>query len=465
MGLLEALALPGSIGLTGPVAVHPALAIPLVLGGLVAVLGGLRWYRHTHHLPPELTRKLVHVTMGLVTLTFPWLFAETWPVLLLGGLTLPGLIGLRLSRRLHARLGGVIDAVERTSWGELCFPISVVLLFVLSNRDPILYGIPILVLTLADAAAALIGVQYGLRKYRTIDGDQKSLEGSVAFFGVTFLSVHIPLLLFTGTGRTESLLIALVLALLVTFSEAIAWRGLDNLFIPLGSFMLLKEMLLMGQGELVGRLAVLVVLGVAAVARRHVTTLDPNALLGALLVGYVIWASGGWAWIAIPLILFLRDRALPSVARSTPHIHSLDMVISVAVPTLFWLLLAVAAGQPAFYFPYAVAFAAHQAAFDFAKLMHANPARSLVIATARATAVAWFLVFVPYVLFQGAVPLPLSLALSAGALALVFLATTGFARTQPSTGDIPRDVSRWVRQASWSAIVSFAAVVPIILLR
>lgn len=469
---------------------HPALGISLVLGGLVTVLSGLRWYRHAYGLPPELTRKLVHITMGLATFSFPWLFAETWPVILLGALTIPGLIALRLSRRLHSRLGGVIDAVERTSWGELCFPISVVLLFVLSGRDPILYGIPILVLTLADAAAALIGVQYGLRKYRTLDGDHKSLEGSVAFFGVAFLSVHIPLLLFTSVGRTETLLVAVVLALLVTFSEAVAWRGLDNLFIPLGTFMLLKELLVMGRGDLVERLAVLVALGIAALFRRRVTTLDESALLGALLVGFVIWAAGGWAWITIPLILFLRDRALPSLAARTPHIHSLDMVASVAISTLGWLLLAVALtqptyapyvaavpsgprdvfgpeAQPLFYYPYAIAFAVHQATFDFAKLMHANPLRSIMVAIARATAVAWFFVFVPYILFQTTAGTPFwwTLILALGALPLTFLATTGFARTQPGIADIPRDTPRWVRQATWSGAASIVAIVPLLMLR
>ena len=63
----------------------------------------------------------------------------------------------------------------------------------------------------------------------------------MAFFAVALLTVHVPLLLWVpAVGRAECLLIAVTLALLAMILEAIAWRGLDNLFVPLGSFVLLK---------------------------------------------------------------------------------------------------------------------------------------------------------------------------------------------------------------------------------
>ena len=59
---------------------------------------------------------------------------------------------------------------------------------------------------LADAVAALIGIRYGTLQYQTTEGT-KSVEGSVAFFFVAFLSVLVPLLVFTEVdrvGRTAS---------------------------------------------------------------------------------------------------------------------------------------------------------------------------------------------------------------------------------------------------------------------
>ena len=59
-----------------------------------ALLGAVTWWRKTSEPPPELTRKAVHVGMGLIALSLPWLFDRTWPVMALcGGL------GLRRSWR------------------------------------------------------------------------------------------------------------------------------------------------------------------------------------------------------------------------------------------------------------------------------------------------------------------------------------------------------------------------------
>jgi phytol kinase len=70
---------------------------------------------------------------------------------------------------------------ERRSLGEVYFPAAVAVLFCLSHQTPLLFCIPILMLTLADAVAALIGVRYGRLRYQTLEG-QKSAEGSITFF-------------------------------------------------------------------------------------------------------------------------------------------------------------------------------------------------------------------------------------------------------------------------------------------
>jgi phytol kinase len=219
--------------------VNPWLGMSLVAMVFAALMGGLRACRRSRPIDPETTRKLLHVGMGLVTLPLPWLFAATWPVLLLAALFTLFLTALRVSRSLRRIFGGVIDGVTRDSVGEICFPVAVGVVFLLSAGDGLLFCIPMLILAQADAAAALVGARYGRLRYATADG-HKSVEGSVAFLVVAFLSIHTPLLLFSDTDGPESLLIALTLGLLVTLLEAIAWRGLDNLFVPLGAFFFLK---------------------------------------------------------------------------------------------------------------------------------------------------------------------------------------------------------------------------------
>jgi phytol kinase len=276
----------------------PAWAgIVLVLLALGALMAGARAFQRVRAPHPELVRKLPHLGMGLLSLSLPWLFASPRPVLVLVALAVLGMLGLRVAPPLKAGLGSVIHGVQRPSLGEVYFPLGVGAIFLLSRGDRLLFGIPILILALADAAAALIGIRYGQLRYSTAEGD-KSAEGSLAFFTVAFLSTYIPLLLFTGTGRTESLLIALSLALLVMLLEAVSWGGLDNLFIPLGGFVLLKTYLTMDVPHLAACLAVTVILVAFVLFWRRRTTLNDSALLGAALVGYACWALGGWRWMA-----------------------------------------------------------------------------------------------------------------------------------------------------------------------
>ena len=77
----------------------------------------------------EWTRKLMHVGMGLATLSFPWLFDEVWPVLVLTG----GFVIVMLALRFLPGLGGVVTGVSRVSWGEVYFPVAVGGLFVLTR--------------------------------------------------------------------------------------------------------------------------------------------------------------------------------------------------------------------------------------------------------------------------------------------------------------------------------------------
>src|SRR5688572_15413048 len=169
---------------------NPFVAIALVL----AVLGGLmlavRWAQRRFGLHAELSRKLVHVLMGLVCLTFPWLFREAWPVWTLAGMAVVGLGAIRLLPAIKSKLGQVLGGVERESWGELLFPLAVAFVFALSCGNTILFCVPVLILSLADAMAALIGRRYGFARYETDDG-WKSLEGSAAFFLVAFLTTAI----------------------------------------------------------------------------------------------------------------------------------------------------------------------------------------------------------------------------------------------------------------------------------
>lgn len=214
------------------------LGIALELALLASLMAGLTLYQRWYPLSPETSRKLFHIGGGLTTLTFPWVFTSSWPIILLALITISSLLALKYIRIFKGNLGTILYRIDRKSFGEIYFPLSVCLLFVIVGTHPLLFIIPVLILTLADPMAAIIGGHYGRLRYLTIKG-QKSIEGSAAFFLVAFCCIYVPLLLFTNADRIEDMLVAILVALLVTLVEAISWNGLDNLLIPLSSYFLL----------------------------------------------------------------------------------------------------------------------------------------------------------------------------------------------------------------------------------
>jgi phytol kinase len=436
------------------------LGIALVLATLLGLQLGVRLWRRRNPRRAELSRKVMHVSLGLLTLTFPWLFDRAWPVIVACGAIAVWMIAVRRLALVKSHFGGAID-VERISWGEVYFPVGVAVLFVLSGGDPILYCVPVAILTLADTAAALVGSEYGHWRFTTLEGGKKSAEGSIAFFLVAYFAVHVPLLLATTIDRADVLLVATILALLVTVFEAIAWRGLDNLFIPLGGFLLLRELPSLGTERLLLQLGVVVLIAVVAALRRRQTTLDDSALLAAMLTGYGIWTFGGWEWLVLPVILFLQGRVQPSLADpDSPYFHHVDLVLSVAAPIFFWLLLTRLLDRPELFFPFAVALAVHLGVFEIARQRGPQAGRSLTRVALVCGTRAWAMIFVLFVILQRFSGV--ALVRAAWALPLVVLGVAGFCWSQHSAGKLPMDARRWIFQAAWALIASLVAAVPLL---
>lgn len=214
---------------------NPLFGMTIVLIVFCTLLIMLRTWQRKYRPDPEWVRKLFHIGMGLFTLALPWLFAEAWPVWVMCGVTVGWLLVMRVSTRLQQTFGAVLGDVARCSHGEFYFSLGVATLFTLSRNDRVAYCIAILLLTFADAAAALVGKRLGAHRYQSLAG-QKSLEGSCAFLIVAVLCIAAPLLIGTVLPLATTLLLSLTLALPLTLLEALAGRGLDNLLLPLASY-------------------------------------------------------------------------------------------------------------------------------------------------------------------------------------------------------------------------------------
>lgn len=170
----------------------------------------------------ELTRKIVHVLVGI--------FVAFWPFFLSWGqiqalsvlFTVVVLISIRL------RIFNSIHAVARNAVGELLFAvvIGVLALFI---TNPWVFAAAMLYLSLADGLAAVVGLAYGQRNSYRIFGRTKSVAGSLAFF---FTALAISVWYVSLSSGDGSVMVILGLPVLATIAENFSSEGADNLVIP-----------------------------------------------------------------------------------------------------------------------------------------------------------------------------------------------------------------------------------------
>ncbi|MCW1915473.1 hypothetical protein OJ996_17945 [Luteolibacter sp. GHJ8] len=314
------------------------LAVAAVLGALLLGLPLFRWLCRRCGASAEVSRKSVHVAMGLACAAFPWIFDRPLPVWILAALATLPLALLRWVPALRSGIGSTLHGVKRISYGEILFAPAVAAVFDLSNGDALLHAIPVGILTVADAAGAIAGTRWGHRMY-VCGTSRKSVEGSAAFLAVAFLCTFLPLWLSGRTEPFQTVLIALTLAIVSMMAEGISDRGFDNLVIPIGCHLLLARFLASSDAEMIVRFAAAsLLLGLVSAGARW-STLSGSALIGAALLGY------GCAILADPRF------ALPLVAIFICHLvttrrhrlgqtfdHRLDTVISHALGSLPWCL-------------------------------------------------------------------------------------------------------------------------------
>jgi phytol kinase len=462
---------------------HNWLGIGFVIITLGSLMFLLRWYARRFAPHPELVRKLLHICMGLTTLSLPWIFDATWPVLVLVGLTVPGLWALRRSKRLKQQLGGALHNVNRgDSLGEIYFPIGVGAVFLMANGDPLRFTIPVLLLTAGDAIAALIGIRFGHTHYTTADGT-KSAEGSLAFFVTGFLSVCILLFqVFGGVAAIPAILIAVILSLLLMLVEAVSWQGLDNLLIPVFGFFLFDAFLGLSVGALIGNLLITISLVVFALSWRNKAFLQDSALLSAALIGYFCWTLGDWRWFIAPVTIFISHILLESTydwhnilaaLRTRLHLgqkqhasgakplldeklgfqpYPLFAVISVASGGLFWLVAYRIVHLPELFYLFTLAFAGQLGILMIIAQRHRQQPEDIRLTLVRSILASWLMLFVPYVLMQGLARGEIVLSLVA--LPAVAMAVLGFYLFETKAGVYPADRKRWVTQTACTILAS-----------
>lgn len=318
-----------------------AIASIAVLLGLMALV---RVQARRADWSAELQRKIVHVGTGLYALALPLIFAENWPILVLLALTLAVMVGLRLPAL--AGIGAALHSVERKSYGDFFLAIAVGLVLLLSRRDPLLYTLPLAVLTLSDAAAALAGSAYGRRFFATADG-RKSIEGSAIFFMVTLIVAMICLLLLSDIPRANVVVMALMVAAFGTLVEADSWHGFDNLFLPLGILLFVWVHQDRSPLELAGVLAVFGAALIALHLLAPVFRFNRHVVRVYLVAAFLILSTISVQYTVLPLMSLALHAGLRNRPPQTDASPELDAVAALAFVSFGWLVVGEGLGMNA----------------------------------------------------------------------------------------------------------------------
>jgi phytol kinase len=201
-------------------------AVVLVVAGaaFVAMLASAEAAGRRWKVEPELSRKLVHVSSGVVAAGLPLVM----PFRSIAALALLFVPFMVVSRRLD--LFPAVHSVERSTLGEVWFPLGVAAVAVLVPH-PVPYAYGMLVMGVSDAAAGLAGGRWGHRAFRVATA-RKTYVGSGAFLASTLSLTVAATVLTTGGLSAANLWSAVVVSAALALAEAAVGGGADNVVLP-----------------------------------------------------------------------------------------------------------------------------------------------------------------------------------------------------------------------------------------
>ncbi len=201
-----------------------------VLYGLILLIGeGL--YRILK-LKPEWSRNFSHLAVGIISLPYPWLFSSHWWVLL---------IAIQSSLILYiTRARGFIPSHHMSagkSMGSYLFFASLYLCFVVFSYldKPQYFVFPILVLSVSDVSASIIGRYYGKKPTSSLKqfyAEGKTFAGTLAFFFSALAVLTLAFYYYMQTDMIHAIGLAFLISLATAITEAKSSKGYDNFFIP-----------------------------------------------------------------------------------------------------------------------------------------------------------------------------------------------------------------------------------------
>ncbi|MFM7268164.1 MAG: dolichol kinase [Cyanobium sp.] len=203
-----------------------ALGVGAALAWLALVAGLATVVRQRWPQQREWSRKVAHIGAGPVVLIAWGMGLERW--ICVGAAAGVSVLALINHRR---RLLAAIEDVGRDSFGTVAYAVSITLLLLLwwpAQRSAVAAGV--LVMALGDGLAGLLGPLIPSPSWRVL-GERRSLAGTAAM-GMGSLAALVLVAALAPSPPPTAWGLALI-ALAATALEQIAWRGIDNVGVPL----------------------------------------------------------------------------------------------------------------------------------------------------------------------------------------------------------------------------------------
>lgn len=192
------------------------------------------------------SRKFLHIMIGNLPFLIPFFSFNTFPLNFPFFVAVPFVFVTFLVSPyspIKSLSGKMPELTEVTKGGHqlglVFYAISYTILAGFFSAKPYVIAAGILPMAYGDAAASLVGEKFGKRHFTIFA--KKSLEGSVAMFAVSFVSLEAGLLFFSAfypLSLFSSVIIALAVATVATVAEALTPRGFDNITVPVFSALL-----------------------------------------------------------------------------------------------------------------------------------------------------------------------------------------------------------------------------------
>lgn len=284
----------------------------IVLVGLTALVIAADLAKKVFHVDSKKTREFVHAAVAIVVFFAPLLFrSKLYPALLAGVFIVVNFVSLKL---------GMFPGmnVDKKNLGTVYYPVSFfVLVILLWDNYPFVVSTAMLIMGLADPAAAIVGSHLKTTHQVSAFGDRKTFEGSTAMFVVTSATTLFSLAFFRESSVAISRLspililnISVSTGLMVAAIELVSPKATDNLTVPLFAGVLLFTAAsdpAQFNGFIIGEFFAFLVAAVSA----RLQFLAKDGAVATFVLGGFIFGLGGWEW-SVPILVFFTIGSLAS---------------------------------------------------------------------------------------------------------------------------------------------------------